>query len=150
MDKKRKLSFGIIPDGCWKVNLHELLPESAWNFIKKDVKSHAAGKCEICGKNTDRLDAHEVWSFDEKRCVQKLENIIAVCRDCHDSIHINRSYLVGRGEKAEDNYMKVNGVSYAEMKADLKAANEKNTERNAVSEWKLNLSYLKKYENQKC
>lgn len=146
MERKRKLCFQVIPDGCWKVNLHELLPKSAWDHIKKDVKTRAAGKCEICKKDCARLDAHEVWSYDVKRGVQKLENIVAICRDCHDSIHINRSYLVGRGEKAEDNYMKVNGVSYAEMKADLKAANEKNAERNAVSEWKLDLSYLKRYD----
>ena len=146
MEKKRKLSFEIIPDGCWKVNLHELLPKSAWERIKKDVKTRAAGKCEICGKVCDRLDAHEVWGYDVEKGVQKLENIVAICRDCHDSIHINRSYLVGRGEQAEDNYMKVNGVSYAEMKADLKYANERNSERNKVSEWRTDFTYLNKYD----
>ena len=143
--KTRKLKFEIIPDGCWKVNLHELLPKKAWDIIKKDVKTRASGKCEICGAKTLYLDAHEVWSYDEKKGVQKLEDIVAICKDCHSAIHINRSYLVGKGESAEDHYIKVNGVSYAEMKRDLKEANEKNAERNEVSEWTLDLSFLKKY-----
>ena len=144
--KTRKLKFEIIPDGCWKVNLHEILPKKAWDLIKKDVKSRADGKCEICGAKTSVLDAHEVWSYDEKKGVQKLENIVAICKNCHRAIHINRSYLVGKGESAEDHYIKVNDVSYAEMKKDLKEANEKNAERNAVSDWTLDLSYLKKYD----
>ena len=147
MSEKRKLRFQIVPDGCWKVNLHELLPKKAWDFIKDDVKKKAEFKCEICGKKTDRLDAHEVWDYDIKRGVQKLENIVAVCKDCHNAIHINRSYLSGDHIRAEDQYMKVNGVSYAEMKKDLKEANEENAKRNAVSEWKLDLSFLKKYED---
>lgn len=147
MSEKRKLRFQIVPDGCWKVNLHELLPKKAWDFIKNDVKKNALYMCEICGKKTDRLDAHEVWAYDTKRGVQKLENIVAVCKDCHNAIHINRSYLTGDFARAEDQYMKVNGVSYAEMKKDLKEANEENAKRNAVSEWKLDLSFLKKYED---
>lgn len=148
MEEKRKLEFELIPAGCWKVNLHELLPKKAWDKIKTKVKARANGRCEVCGKKTDRLDAHEVWSYDEDNGVQKLENVIAVCKSCHNVFHINRSYLLGLGERAEDHYMKVNGVSYAEMKSDLKKANEVLERRSRVPEWKLDVSYIKVFDGQ--
>ncbi len=140
----RKLKFELVPDSCWYSNLRTLLPKSAWDFIKKDVKSKANGKCSICGKKTEKLDAHEVWSYDIKSKTQKLEKVIAVCKDCHSAIHIGRTSLKGDPIRAEDHYMKVNGCSYAEMRQDLKEANELHKKRNEVPEWKLDVSYLVK------
>ena len=106
---KRKLKFELIPAGCWKCNLHEILSKQAWDFIKQDAKIRADGKCSICGRKTNNLDAHEVWGYDEKNAIQKLEDVIAVCRDCHNTIHIGRTQAVGTSEKAEDHYIKVSG-----------------------------------------
>ena len=99
----------------------------------------------ICGKKTDALDAHEKWSYDEEKGVQKLEDVIAVCKDCHNAIHICRTQAVGNAERAEDHYMKVNGCSYAEMRADMGKANEINERRNKVNEWKQDLTWLKRF-----
>lgn len=41
--------------------------------------------------------------------------------------------------------MKVNGVSILEYHEDLQEANEIHKRRNRVSEWKLDLSYLKNF-----
>ena len=87
-------------------------------------KKRANYKCAICGRPVKRLEAHEQWSYDEEKGVQKLENIIAVCHDCHSVIHIGRTQLVGDIERAEKHYMKVNGVSYVEYIKDLGKANE--------------------------
>lgn len=144
---KRKLNFEIIPDGCWKCNLHEILSKKAWDFIRQDAKSRSQGKCAICGKKTDRLDAHEKWSYDEEKGIQKLEDVIAVCKDCHSAIHIFRTQIAGNAERVENHYMKVNSCSYAEMRADMKKANEINNRRNAVSEWRQDLSWLKRFIN---
>lgn len=143
--KKRKLNFEIIPDGCWYYNLRSILSREQWDFIKKDAKSRALGKCSVCGKKTNALDAHEQWSYDEKKGIQKLENVIAVCRDCHAAMHINRTWLKGDHEKAEDHYMKVNGCTYAEMRADMGEANRVQQKLNGVSEWKTDISWLKRF-----
>lgn len=144
-NSERKLKFELIPAGCWKCNLHTILSKEAWDFIKKDVKIRAEGKCSIFGKKTDKLDAHEVWSYDEKKGVQKLENVIAVCKDCHNAIHICRTQAVGDAKRAEDHYMKVNGCSYAEMRKDMGDANDYNERLSKVGEWRQDLSFLKRY-----
>mgnify|MGYP003571325081 CR=1 FL=1 len=147
---ERKLKFELVPDSCWYSNIRTILPKKVWEYIKKDVKSRANGRCEICGKQTSLLDAHEVWSYDVKSATQKLENVIAVCKDCHAAIHIGRTSLVGNAERAEDHYMKVNGCTYTEMRADLNKANEEHKKRNLIPEWKLDVSFLaEKYKDVK-
>lgn len=141
----RKLNFELVPDGCWYSNLRSILPPSEWEKIKKDAKLRSGGRCSCCGKKTDRLDAHEVWSYDIEKGVQKLEDVISVCKDCHSVIHIGYTQLKGNIERAEAHYMKVNGCSYAEFRQDLGKANQLHKERNKVGEWKLDVSWLKRF-----
>ena len=140
-----KLDFELVPDGCWYSNLRSILSKKQWDFLRADAKERSGGKCMICGKQTKYLDAHERWSYDEKSCVQKLEEIIAVCKDCHSVIHIGYTQLKGNEERAEKHFMKVNGCSYAEYRKALGLANEVHKRRNEISEWKLDLTYLKRY-----
>ena len=144
-DKKRRLEFELVPDGCWYSNLRTILNKAQWDYIKAYAKEKANGKCMICGKKTERLEAHEKWSYNIKTATQKLEDVIAVCHDCHSAIHIGRTSLKGNLERAEDHYIKVNGISFAQMKSDLKKANEEHKKRNLVPEWKLDLTWLKHF-----
>ena len=111
-----KLNFELVPDGCWYSNLRSLLSKKQWDFLRADAKARADGRCTICGRKTDKLEAHERWSYDEKNAVQKLEDIVAVCKDCHSVIHIGRTQLVGNEERAEKHYMKVNNCSYSDYR----------------------------------
>ena len=140
-----KLNFELVPDGCWYSNLRTILSKEQWDFLKKDAKNRAGGKCMICGRSTTVLDAHEKWSYDIVSATQKLEDIIAVCKDCHSVIHIGRTQLKGDEERAEKHFMKVNDCSYAEYRKALGIANDLHKQRNFVSEWKLDLSYLKRF-----
>lgn len=45
-----KLNFELVPDGCWKNNLRTILSKAEWDFLKKDARERAGGKCAICGK----------------------------------------------------------------------------------------------------
>ena len=141
----RKLNFELVPAGCWKSNLRAVLSKKQWDYIKKDAKIRSGGKCSICGKKTKFLDAHEVWSYDIKKGVQKLDDVISVCKDCHSAIHIGRTSLVGNLERAENHYLKVNGCTYSEMKADLKVANELYEKRSKVNEWSLDITWLERF-----
>lgn len=140
-----KLKFELVPDGCWYSNLRTILSKKQWDFLKAYAKKESGYKCAICGKKTDRLEAHEVWSYDRENAVQKLENIIAVCKDCHSVIHIGRTQLMGNEERAEKHYMKVNGCSYAEYRKALGEANDEHRKNNLIPEWKLDLTFLKKF-----
>ncbi len=140
-----KLEFELVPDGCWYSNLRSILSPAQWDYIRKDAYARAGGKCMICGARTGRLEAHEKWEYDEENAVQKLVGVIAVCRSCHEVIHIGRTSLLGGEERAAEHFMKVNGCSYAEYRRALGRANEEHRRRNLVGEWKLDLGYLKKF-----
>ena len=96
---KYKLGFEMVPDSCWYSNLRSILSAEQWNAVRRDAYSRAEGKCMICGAPSERLEAHERWSYDEENCIQKLETVIA----------------------------------------------EAHRRRNKVSEWKLDLSWLKRF-----
>lgn len=143
---KYKLNFEFVPDGCWYSNLRTILSKAQWDFIRNDAKERAGGKCMICGRKCSNLEAHERWSYDEENGIQKLEDVVAVCKECHGVIHMGFTQLKRDNvEKYEDHFMRVNDCSYAEYRAALNQANIDHRRRNKVNEWKLNLNYLRRY-----
>ena len=142
--KKFKLNFELVPDSCWYSNLRSELPKEVWDKIRRKSYARAGGRCMICGAPTARLEAHEQWEYDDLNGVQKLVNVIAVCKACHEVIHIGRTQLTGREKEASEHFMKVNEVSYAEYRKALGEANEKHRERSR-KEWKLDVSDLPKF-----
>ena len=143
--KELKLNFEMVPDSCWYSNLRSMLKPKDWDMVRKSTYSEANGKCMICGRPSKRLEAHEQWSYDLETETQKLERVIAVCHDCHSVIHIGRTQLMGDEDRAIAHFCKVNGCSYADYRKALGEANELHRRRNQVNEWKLDLSYLKKF-----
>lgn len=144
MKSSLKLNFELVPDSCWYSNLRSELPAGAWDIIRKKAYAGAGGKCMICGAPTARLEAHEQWEYDDENGVQRLKNIVAVCRPCHEVIHIGRTCLLGREKEASAHFMKVNDCSYADYRAALGAANEKHRER-SKKEWELDISAIQKF-----
>ena len=144
-NEKFKLKFELVPDSCWYSNLRSILSKKEWDYIRHDAYDRANGKCMICNRKVSRLEAHEVWQYDEKTCTQILVDVVAVCNSCHQVIHIGRTSLTGNMERAEDWYMKFNNCSYAKMKEELGKATADHQRRNKVSEWKLDLSFLERY-----
>ena len=85
-----KLEFEMVPDSCWYSNLRSLLSPEQWDVVRKEAYARAKGICNICGGVSHKLEAHEQWEYDEKNSVQKLKNVIAVCKSCHEVIHGRR------------------------------------------------------------
>lgn len=140
-----KLDFEMVPDSCWYSNLRSILSPEQWNVVRRDAYARAKGKCMICGAPSARLEAHERWSYDEERCVQKLETVVAVCKSCHEVMHIGRTSLLGNERQASEHFMKVNNCSYTEYRKALGEANEAHARRNKVAEWKLDITWLKRF-----
>lgn len=140
-----KLNFEMVPDGCWYSNLRSLISPRQWDALRKKAYARADGRCMICGAPSKRLEAHERWEYDEENAVQRLKDIIAVCPACHAAIHIGRTQLKGDARAAEEHFMKVNGCTYAQMRAAMGAANADHIRRNKISEWKLDISRLAQF-----
>ncbi|MCD8201017.1 MAG: HNH endonuclease [Clostridia bacterium] len=146
MGKEYKLNFELVPDACWGSNLRSLLTRAQWDVVRKDAYKRADGRCMICGKVTDKLDAHERWSYDEEHMVQKLEDVVAVCKGCHMTIHIGRTQLMGKEYMAVKHFCKVNGCTYADYIEELGKANEAHVRRNSLpGEWSLDLRWLQRF-----
>ncbi len=143
MEKDYPLHFEIVPEECWYKNLRSALPKELWDKIRFDAYARAKGKCMICGRPTKRLEAHEKWSYDEKQALQKLVDVIAVCRNCHEVIHIGRTQLVGRGDDAMEHFMKVNHATQSEFHLELTKTNEEYKKRNLVENWTTDISWIK-------
>jgi hypothetical protein len=141
--KKYKLDFEMVPEECWYSNLRSVLPREQWDIVRKDAYARANGRCMICGKRTTRLEAHERWSYDDGKRLQKLETVIAVCRPCHEVIHIGRTQLTGRGAEAMEQFMNVNGCTQSEFHEALGEANRQYLARNKVEGWVTDISWLK-------
>ena len=139
--KSLRLGFGLVPDGCWYTNLRSALPKEVWDRLRRAAYARAGGKCTICGA-AGRLEAHEVWSYDDAKHVQKLETVIAVCPACHEVIHIGRTSLLGNEGRAQAHFMQVNGCSQSEYHAALGEANRIHAERSR-HEWVTDISALK-------
>lgn len=140
-----KLDFELVPDSCWYSNLRSILKPAMWDVVRRDAYARAEGKCMICSRPTKRLEAHEKWEYDEKTCTQKLVDVVAICHSCHSVIHIGRTQLLGEEDRAVDHFLKVNKCAYADYRKALGAANEKHRRLNNVPEWKLDLSWLKRF-----
>lgn len=141
--KEYKLTFELVPDGCWYTNLRSVLPPKLWDKIRFEAYKKANGRCEICGVKTSRLEAHEIWNYDEKNALQTLEGVTALCRRCHEVKHIGRTQLLGKGNDAMEHFMKVNGCSQSEYHEALGEANETHQRRNRIDGWRTDISWLK-------
>lgn len=144
--KEYKLKFQLVPDSCWYSNLRTVLPPKIWKIIRADAISRSGGKCAICGREKP-LEAHEVWEYDEQNGIQKLTDVMAVCKMCHSVIHIGRTTMLGKEDMASSWFMKINGCSYSEYRQELGKANEEHIKRNQIPEWKLDVSWLNKFDN---
>lgn len=141
--KKYKLNFQLVPDGCWFTNLRSALPREVWDKVRKIAYARAGGRCAICG-SPGRLEAHEVWEYDDEKHIQLLSDIIAVCPACHEVIHIGRTSLMGREKDAQAHFMEVNGCTQSEYHAALGEANRVHAERSR-HEWVTDISFLHTY-----
>ena len=140
-----KLNFELVPDSCWYSNLRSILAPKQWDVVRRDAYARANGRCMICGRPTQRLEAHERWSYDEDKEVQKLEDVVAVCHACNSVPHIGRTQLMGQEDMAIRHFMRVNKCTYADYIRALGEANERHRELNKVGEWSLDLTYLEKF-----
>ena len=90
-----KLKFECLPQALWGNNIRSELGQKEWDVIRKKVYKKYNHRCCICGKK-GKMNAHEVWEFKTKLNygIQVLVNIISVCDDCHNTIHIGRALAI--------------------------------------------------------
>jgi hypothetical protein len=141
-----KLEIELVPSSSWFNNVRAVVTAKQWNAIKSAVSSKAYDLCEICGGVGPKhpVECHEIWSYDEKKSIQKLEGMIALCPDCHQVKHFGFAQVQGKGDKALAHLMKINKLKKPEAEKYVKEAFELWSKRSQKS-WTLDISHLKDY-----
>ena len=144
---KRKLRFECLPQALWGKNIRSELGQNEWDIIRKKVYKKYNHRCCICGRK-GKMNAHEVWklkiSSSKGTGTQILANVISVCDNCHNTIHIGRTLAMGVPYAQVLHYYKnVNNISEEEAFADLEYMDEKLDKLNRIRYWSIDLSLLK-------
>ena len=136
------LRIQLIPKSTWGVNVRSKVKKSDWDKIRKAVYEKANMECHICEEKYESLDAHEVWEFDEENHIQKLVEIIGICKACHNTIHYGRANMIGTQKEARDHFLKVNECDMVDWQNEVLQARVDGLRRNEITDWKLDLSLI--------
>jgi hypothetical protein len=96
--KGENLDFGgnelyvdLVPKGYQSLKL--FLPEAEYTKLRSLIVKRAGYRCEICqreclSKDNQYLQLCERFRYDRDTLVQKLERIMGVCKECHQTVRV--------------------------------------------------------------
>lgn len=127
--KKLKLEIELIPAPLWGCSLREKLSNNDWFKIKNEIVQIRGKKCEICGKESEKIHLHEIWEYDDVELTQKLIGFKLLCPMCHHVKHLGHTGSLVKAGKLNYNevikhFCKVNKCSVEEFKSNKKKAFE--------------------------
>jgi hypothetical protein len=96
-----KLEIELVPSTVWFSSLHNLLPREVWDRIRNEIITNNGRKCQICGETGGTMNLHEVWQYDDKNHMQKLEGFILLCNMCHHVKHIGFAGILAKQGKLD-------------------------------------------------
>lgn len=135
-----RLFVDLIPKTCWFTNVRYAVDPDDWDRLRRFIYRRAYYRCECCDTRAP-IEAHERWHFDERRKIQTLMRIIALCKPCHEATHIGLARIKGRGEAAMTHLMAVTGMNNQQAKQHIEDAFILWEKRNQ-HEWVLDLSII--------
>lgn len=143
---RQQLTIELVPQSCWFSNVRDHVDRSVWDVLRKDVYRQYGSRCAICGGVGPKwpVECHERWHYDEKRRIQTLKGLIALCPACHEVKHIGLASVRGRLPQARAHLMKVN--QWCGDRADncIQEAFAVWARRNTL-DWSLDLSWLEQH-----
>lgn len=141
-----KLTIELVPSTSWFDNVRSAVSASQWDTIRKQVYKEANHVCEICGDVGPKhpVECHEIWDYDDKNFIQKLNGMVALCPSCHMVKHIGLAQLQNKLDKAILHLKKVNKISKKEAEQYI-AASFLLWSKRSCNKWYVDLSHLSKY-----
>ena len=136
------LNIQLVPKTRWGSNLRTKLRKSDWDIIRKSVYAKEQMCCHICGEQCKSLDAHEVWEFNKKSHVQKLIEIIGICKPCHNTIHYGRAQMIGYEKQAKEQFVKVNECEMIDLRIELLRIHSDYIDLCKIEDWILDVRFI--------
>lgn len=112
---KSKLPLSLIPISTHGQRLSgDLIEQWQWDRIRRWAYQRAGYRCEACGGigAEHPVEAHEYWRFDDKRRIQILDRVVALCPLCHRTVHLwgmDKQYGVEKTQECIEHLAKLNG-----------------------------------------
>lgn len=105
------LTIELIPEPLWGENLRKKHTQSEWDLMRRACYAKANYRCELCGGVGPRhpVECHEIWEYDDVRCIQRCVGVIALCPACHEVKHYGYACRRGRERRARAHLKDVNG-----------------------------------------
>lgn len=149
LSQKTKLTIELVPSSSWYTNVRSNVSQKEWDRLRGIVYAEAGHRCEICGGKGSRwpVECHEVWDYDDKRHIQTLKRLIALCPMCHKVKHIGRIEATATPSEKERVYKhlaRVNGWAVEDAFVYAEACFEMWARRSKF-QWELDTSALEKY-----
>lgn len=140
------LDIELVPSTSWTNNVRAIVTKTQWDKIKSAVAAKAYNLCEICGGVGPKhpVECHEVWAYDDKKCTQVLERMIALCPGCHQVKHMGYAQVSGKFEQAFNHFKKVNKLEKTVASKLISDAFVKWAERSKKN-WIVDISHLSEY-----
>lgn len=84
-----------------------------WNNVRNKIIKESGRKCQICGETEGVMNLHEIWKYDDRKHIQKLEGFILLCKMCHHVKHIGLAGILASEGKLDydevvEHFCKVN------------------------------------------
>ncbi len=145
-----KLTIELVPKTSWYDNVRSQVSKQEWDVIRKKCYQNAGNVCEICGDvGTNqgvkhKVEAHEIWSYDDTHHTQTLTGIIALCPNCHKVKHPGLAQIKGELNVVVSQLCHVNNIPYVEAIQYLHQSFEVWRQR-SQHQWTVDTSFLDTY-----
>jgi len=143
-----KLQIELVPITCFWSNVRDCVTRTQWDKIRRSVYQRANNKCEICGEQGTQhpVECHEIWVYDDKKLIQRLDHFQALCPLCHGVKHIGLSEKRGYKEIATAHFIKINEIELEQKQIDsIILAVWKQWALRSEQKWALDIDHLREY-----
>ena len=138
-----KLTIELVPSTSWYSNVRSQVTPAEWDIIRKQVYKECNHKCVVCGQG-GLVHCHEEWEYNDKKRIQTLKRMIALCPDCHQVKHIGLAQIQGKFNNALAHLMKINNWKITKAYDYINKASELWRERSEY-EYEIVIDILKQY-----
>jgi hypothetical protein len=141
-----RLTIELVPKTCWFSNVRSRVSPRDWDRIRYQVYEEAGHRCEVCRGRGSRhvVECHELWEYDERRGIQRLVRMVALCPACHEVKHIGLAQIKARGDIAEAHLAAINDWTADQASHYVADAFALWRER-STKDWTLDVAVLTKY-----
>lgn len=138
-----KLEIHLVPESAFHNNLRTKIRRD-WQQLSRNIRASKNFTCDMCGLRNDRPGSthlHEVWEYDDDKCIQKLVGFECVCEVCHAVHHWGYSKVSGRDlDRLFHHACRVNGCTINEFHEHIDTSFEVWRERSKKT-WTLDTDY---------